>query len=126
MGTNFMSAGPENIDEAGTLPEDNKNVRFNYIKSPLFRTFHVDGLIGGPTPRGLLHFAVFSERRAIPQITEHAITKDGSLGEQIGSRGKLGFVREMDADLVMTIHTAKEMRDWLNKNIEFLESIINK
>lgn len=121
-----MTAGPENVNAIGTLPGDSQNVRFNYIKSPLFRTFHVDGLIGGPTPRGLLHFAVFSERRAIPQITEHALTKEGGLGEQIEARGKAGFVREMDADLVMTIHTAKEMHDWLTKNIELLEKMIKE
>ena len=43
-------------------------LRFFYIKAYNFRVVHVDGVIGGITPKGLLHLAVFSERAAIPQV----------------------------------------------------------
>ena len=49
-------------------------IRFHYLKSPHFMTVHVDGAIGGPTPRGLLHAAVYAERVAIPNSTGQANT----------------------------------------------------
>ena len=92
-------------------------IKFHYIKNPAFRVVHVDGGIGGPTPRGSIHLALYSERAAIPQIVEHSLSEAGTLGEELGHEGKEGIVREIDIDLIMTIQTAAEIRDWLDKTI---------
>jgi hypothetical protein len=98
-------------------------VRFYYIKGNYFRVLHVDGALGSITPRGLIHFAVYSERPAILQSAEHDISPEGQLGDPVTQEGKQGIVRELDADLVMTKQTATELRDWLNTRISELDVI---
>ena len=98
-------------------------VRFFYIKGNHFRVLHVDGALGGITPRGFLHFSVYSERPAIPQTAEHQVSIEGRLSEPLSQEGKQGIVRELDADLIMTMQTATELRDWLSKRIEQMEQL---
>lgn len=99
-------------------------IRFHYVKSPSFRTVHVDGMIGGPTPNGNVHAAFFSERPAIPTSTKFEVTADGTLGSEVegGREGREGYVRELDVDCVFTVETAKRFRDWLDESIRFLEA----
>ena len=55
-------------DELSVSPKrSGDRVVIEYIKSQLFRVAHVDGAIGGPTPSGQIHLAMFSERPAIPR-----------------------------------------------------------
>jgi hypothetical protein len=101
-------------------------VQFHYIKNPHFRVVHVDGAYGGPTPRGLIHVAVYSERQAIPQITEHQISSTGTLGDQEVISGREGIVREIDVDLMMTRQVAADLRDWLSRAVEQLDRLTNE
>jgi hypothetical protein len=97
-----------------------QRVLFHYIKSRLFRVIHVDGAIGGITPAGYIHMTIFSERPAIPQTSEHPVTSEGTLGAP-ALTSKEGFVREMDADLMMSRSTAEGIRDWLNERLSELD-----
>jgi hypothetical protein len=100
-----------------------KDIKFFYLKSPNFRVVHVDGGLGGVTPRGLIHLAVYSERPAIPQTQTLAISPEGKLGEQLGAESKEGIVRDVDVDLMMTKQTAIEIRDWLDGRIKELTEL---
>ena len=87
----------------------------------------MDGAYGGVTPNGNIHCAVFSERGPIPQITEHSVTATGNLeNSQIVIEGKAGLVRELDADLVMSMTVAAELRDWLTTTIDEYNSSLAK
>jgi hypothetical protein len=108
----YMMADPPPNDAAAV-----RQVRFHYIKGNFFRVVHVDGVIGGWTGPGNLHIATYSERPAIPQITEHEITEPG-IGPPLKSEGKVGFVRELDVDLMLTRDRAMELRDWLTERLE--------
>lgn len=93
-------------------------VQFHYIKSGLFRTVHVSGAIGSVTPSGNIHCALFNERPAIPRITQHEIDESGHLNkDSIVVDGRDGFVREMEIDLVMSVDSARDLRDWLDQKI---------
>lgn len=98
--------------------EEETQVGFDYIKSTQFRVAHVDGGIGGVTPSGLLHFAVFSERPAIPKHTVHRI-EDNRLGAEIpelkDTRGTI--IRELEVDMIMSLQVAAGIRDWLTEQI---------
>ena len=111
---------PTQITEAKSLPQ----VRFEYIKSNLFRVIHVDGAIGGLTPSGNIHMAVFNERLAIPQQIVIAVNPNGTLGGELKESRVVreGVIREMDADLMMDLPTAKSILKWLKENIEKLEN----
>ena len=103
-----------------------KSLKFHYIKSQAFRTIHVDGMIGGPRPKGNgFAFAVFSERMPLPQITEQLVTAEGQLGELVaaGTVTKDGLIRELEAFLTMDVETAIRVHEWLGKQLEGLAKI---
>jgi hypothetical protein len=104
-------------------PPPSVPVRFFYIKANHFSVYHVDGALGGITPRGLIHFAVYSERPAIPQSGEHTFSPEGVLSPPLSLEGKAGIVRELDADLIMSKATAVEIRNWLTGRIEELDAL---
>lgn len=99
------------------LEETPEKVTFSYIKSGQFRVMHVDGALGGITPRGNLHVALYSERPSIPKVMVHRV-EDNVLGPPETVEGRGGIVREIDADLVMTMQVAEELRDWLTVKLE--------
>jgi hypothetical protein len=101
--------------EPPALPEEQKNVVFEYIKSPLFRVIHADGAIGGLTPAGNVHFALYSERSAIPQMTVHPHRPDGTVGPPGQTVARPGIVREMDVDVVISPNFIPAFIEWLQQ-----------
>lgn len=101
---------------------------FEYIKSELFRVIHADGAIGGITPQGNIHFALFSERAAIPRVLMHEANPDGSLGKALPDRSVVrpGLIREMDVDVVMSLATAEPFAAWLEERIAELKKRLKK
>ncbi len=77
-----------------------RHVKFNYIKSAFYRVVHVDGVIGGLTPRGLIHGSLFSEGPVIPRIVRHEVREDGSLSDGEVVEAREGISREMEVDIV--------------------------
>jgi hypothetical protein len=108
------------------MPDSPTSIKFHYIKAPSFRVIHADGIIGSVTPRGLLHFAFYSERPAIPTMQQHEISADGRLSEPQISEARDGIVRELDVDVMMAKANAIELRDWLNDRILEIEDIEKK
>lgn len=106
--------------------ESRKTLTFHYIKATDFRTIHVDGAIGGPTPQGLLHVSLWAQRPAIPREVVQAITPEGKLGDEISRQGREGITRELQVDAMLTLGAAKEVHQWLGRHIETLESELAK
>jgi hypothetical protein len=104
-------------------------VAIDYIKSPDFRIVWADGVVGSATPNGLIHFALYAERPAIPRRQVFAIEKiapnAGKLGAEILekqiSRGSI--VREMSFDVLVTAQTAENLGNWLLKQADELKKI---
>ncbi|MCC6572194.1 MAG: hypothetical protein IT462_00255 [Planctomycetes bacterium] len=108
------------------VSERPKVVPYHYVKCTDFRTIHVDGAIGGPTPRGLIHVAVYSERPAIPQRIDVGIGVDGRLNQEVSRSGKDGILRELQCDLVLDLNAAESLANWLNRNIAMLKQAISE
>jgi hypothetical protein len=105
-------------------PADVPNtVSFFYIKGTQFRVVHSDGAIGGITPRGFIHCAFYNERPAIPQVQTHNVSPEGQLSDPVSTEGKVGIVREIDFDVIMTKQAAVDLRDWLTQQINALDQI---
>lgn len=102
-----------------------KEIRFNYIKSNLFRMVRVDAIWAGITPNLDIHVNLCSERYPIPQQTLHKIEPDGSLGEEIiEARISLeGIEREIEVGAVMDISTAKSLIELLQDLVEQIEKV---
>ena len=96
-------------------------VVFDYIKGSFFRSLRADGAVGGVTPNGQIHMALYSERPAIPRRLVYEIQADGKLGKEVARESRQSIVREMDVDLFLTLSVAKSIHVWLGQRIEELE-----
>ena len=88
---------------------------FEFIKGNQFRVIHVDGAVGGMTPQGLIHMAVYSERLPIPQRVVHRIADEAHLGEEIREKRvvRQAIIRELEASLMMDMRQAYALCRWL-------------
>lgn len=102
-----------------TIPEE---VDFHYLKTSNYRTFHVDGIFGGPTPNGNIYMELFVERAPTPKQVTHQVNKDGTLGVEIKREGKSGLIREIEAGIVFDLATAEKIQKWLSGKIEVLKT----
>lgn len=105
-----------------------RRVRFDYLKSALFRVIHADGVVGGLTPRLDVHMDFWSERFPIPKQVVHALTSEGTLGEEIRSERTTceAIVREVEAGVVLDLETAKALRDWLTERIAEAQKLLDE
>lgn len=101
-------------------------ISFQYIKSNFFRVIHADGIHGGLSSDLDIHMAVYSERRPIPQEVVHVITGEGELGEEdlTARKTRSGMIREVDADIVVDLNTARAVVRWLQDKIDEADRIL--
>jgi hypothetical protein len=97
--------------------------RFDFIKSPLFRVIHADGVYGGVNPRGDLFINFFNERFPIPTTIVHELKASGELGEEVRSERETrnAIVREVEVGVHVELGVAKQMVEWLQQKIEIIE-----
>jgi hypothetical protein len=108
---------PQPEDHLVELTESRK-IRFHYLKSQLFRSMHVDGAIGGLSPNGQnIHISVYSEQLPLPTVVINEIDPDGKLGGEIKRIARDGVVREVEADLVLSLDSARALMEWLGRTI---------
>jgi len=94
-----------------------ETVDFHYVKTGGYRTYHVDGVFGGMTPKGYIYMELFVERAPTPQIVSQEVNTDGTLGKETARQGKKGLIREVEAGVVVDLKTAELLRDWLTDKI---------
>jgi hypothetical protein len=114
----------EGVVEKQAEPE---KVAFHYIKTTDYHPIHVDGVIGGLTPKGLIHAAVFTEHAPIPQKTVQRI-QDGVVGDEITDERVVrdGIVRDVAASLIMTPEMAQKLVEWLQSHLTKLAKVQEK
>ena len=99
-------------------------VAFDYIKALDFRTIRADGAIGSITPNGHIHFALYSERQAIPRRQVFAVEqiheKVGRLGPEVLEKqiSRSSVVREMACDVFLTPIAAENLANWLLAQVD--------
>lgn len=122
----------ENADHpdvtAEEVPEDEQKVRFHFVKSPYYRTVHVDGVLGGPTPIGTIAMGLYSERLLYPDQVVYEVSAEGQLGDEIEEEriARDGIGREIEVSLVMTLPTARKFAQWLLRNVKTAERTIKE
>lgn len=96
--------------------ESPSQVAFDYLKSSHFRVVRADGAIGGVTPGGQIHFALFSERPSIPRRVVYQLGADGKPGDVIEelTESRRSIVRELDVDVFVSIEVAERLNIWLD------------
>lgn len=107
------------------MSEEPNKLQFHYIKANDFRVVRVDGAHGGPTPRGAIFMAVFSERVPIPELITQVVKDDGNLGEEVTEdrKSRKGIVREVEVGLMMDLPAAESIHTWLGDKIQVLKRL---
>ncbi len=110
-------------EHSGGNGDAGNRVAFDYIKSQHFRVVRADGAIGGLTPTGNIHFALYTERHPIPRRLVHQM-EEGGLGAVLPNEtvARDAIVREMDVDVFVTIGVARSLHQWLGEKIAEWES----
>lgn len=104
------------------IPSD---IDIHYVKTDMYRSYHVDGVFGGLTPRGNIYCEFFVERFVTPQKTVNKIEKNGHLGEEKERVGKEGLIRQIECGISLDIKAATDLKIWLEEKIEkYQESIL--
>lgn len=103
-----------------------RTLEFHFKKSANHRTYHVDGAFGGLTPRGGIYVDFYVEHLPTPQVITQVVGSDGTLGQEVGRASKEGIIRDIECGITMDIHAAKAFRDWLDRKIVELDSLLDK
>lgn len=92
-----------------------RKIKFNYVKSNLFRVIHTDGATAASSPNGNITINLYSQRFSIPEEVIFDLDEDGAIvGEGlIPNREEQSIettiIREIDTLAVMSLETAEEL-----------------
>lgn len=104
--------------------DEERQVRFHYLKSPNFDERPLHGAVGGPSASGQLYMAVYTERAPLPKSITYDLggtTKDSDEPLTESARDSLdGPVRFMHSAFYLTEASAVSLRDWLTLQIDSL------
>jgi hypothetical protein len=115
------------VPEDPTLDSQSQNntelITFDYIKSNLFRVVTADGAHASVTPQGKIFLSLYNERNPIPRQLTYEFLPDNTLGRQVDSVERDGYVREVEFGIVMDIDVARSIASVLSQSIKFLEEL---
>ncbi len=106
--------------------EEKKTIKFIYNKTSNYRTYTVDGIVGGLTPKGKIFIDFFNEKMPIPNITDYELLEGGQLGKEVRNDTAKGIVREIDCGIYLDIPTAIVFSNWLKDRIDEFEKKTKK
>jgi hypothetical protein len=95
--------------------QSEKKVRFNYVKSNLFRVIHTDGAMAAWNPNGNVTINLYSQRFSIPEEVifdlddDDEIVGEGIVVEREKENIDTTIIREIDVLAVMDLETAVEL-----------------
>ena len=83
----------------------------------------MDGAWGGVTPTRQIHMAIYNERWDAPTEGTVPISPDGQSLTEVPDEIEARVIREVEANVFMSLDTAVSLRDWLDRKIADLEEL---
>ena len=99
-----------------------EGVRFDYLKSNLFRVQHASGAWGGVSGNGKICISFYSERPPIPQQEVCPVGPDGRLGAAVKSVSRAAMIREVESCVIMDLEVAESLAGWISKHAASLRA----
>jgi hypothetical protein len=120
------SSQAESTKESAEDSQKSHDLLINYLKSHYFRVIHADGIWGGVSPRGNIHMSFYNERAALPDISRVTLSDQGQQVAPERYKSSSKIVREIEADVIIDLTTAKALSEWLLDKIQTLEGLIKE
>jgi hypothetical protein len=108
------------------------HVQMHYIKTDGYREVPCHGVIGGPTPQGLLWMSLYAERPPIPRSVTfqgervagdpNAVRLNEKDAKPISVDTRTGVVRTIEVTTYLDLTGAKRLIDWLQTNVQKMEA----
>jgi hypothetical protein len=104
-------------------PEKTFNILF--FRAPFFRTIQADGAWGRISPANSIHLSLFNDCGPLPAVAHHKIGADGKLsgGMSLSIQPGTDLIRQVEVDVVLSLESAKAVRDTLENFIKILEDM---
>ena len=90
-------------------------ITFSFTKDEGYRLLSVNGVWGGPTPRGDILVNFFHESQAIPETVTHEVASAGQLGDELERAPKPVFQRTVLVGMMLTAEQAESIGRWLQE-----------
>lgn len=105
---------------------DPNEITFRYIFEDSYNPSYANGVFGGISPSGEIVINFTHERHPIPIEIVHELNENGTVGGEV-RRSPEDYNRIMIRYIVngvaINLNTAKTLKDWLEKQIQSLESL---
>ena len=107
-------------------PAANIHLPIHFEKSSQFRVIHASGVWFGGDAQQNLHLTFFNERSPIPKRIVLNINQEGIIVAEDESQrdSKVGVVREMEVDVILSMQAALELHKALGDNLKVLGETI--
>ena len=90
-------------------------ITFRFEKDENYRLIPVNGVWGGPTPRGDIMVDLFHESYARPEVVAHEVTPGGQIGKQVEHTPTIEIRRKIFVGMVLTVEQAESIGRWLRE-----------
>lgn len=105
----------------------NNKFTFKYKFSDDYNPKYINGAVGGATSHGEIVANFFLERNPLPVKETYSINDSERAEKSNVEPNDLNksAIRFIDTGIIMSLDTAKLVRDWLDRNIKTLEENLN-
>jgi hypothetical protein len=109
--------------KAASSEQPTKTFNIVFFRAPFFRTVQADGAWGRISPANSIHLSLFNDCGPLPAVATHKIRADGILTGEMNVSIPAGtdLVRQVEVDVVLSLESAKAVRDTLENFIKLLE-----
>ena len=106
--------------------ETSKKIGFRFKKDDNYRLVPVNGVWGGPTPRGDIMVDFFYESQSLPEVIQQEVTPEGTLGKELVKRST-EIQRTVLVGIILTAEQADSIGRWLQqKALDFRKQDVRK
>jgi hypothetical protein len=109
--------------DAGSRRTAVERAEARYVRSTLCRVIRVDGGHGGLTAQGAIHLGIYAERTVTPDMSVYVLDTTHRTVTEQPQRPSRTWVREVEADLILTRESARAIRNWLDLQLKRIDSI---
>lgn len=98
-----------------------KTFNVEFVKAPFFRSVFADASWGRISPSGLIHLSFFNDCIQLPAVETHDIVNGQLSHQSFTYASKANVTRQIEVDVVLSLESAKSVRDTLQNFIDILE-----